>query len=174
MHKKENIVESDCFVKAPEQLSPLPQTELLEWQATFTDRYTDIDPDGNYDGNSVVIIDKADIPDYVYSVFSTAIDSCENVILLKNTSNVIPHYDTHRQISLTIPLNITNTPTKFWDEHTENYIELFHFGEAYIQNNSKVHSVDNTNNEFRVFLQLNWYTHSYEYWKDKLVATSIS
>tara|TARA_B110001454_G_C12664443_1_gene410929 strand:+ start:204 stop:755 length:552 start_codon:yes stop_codon:yes gene_type:complete len=157
------------FRRVTKQLDPSVLPQLLAWQETYVNDYMNFSYKGEADGNTVFgPITTEELPSIIVSTFSEAIDCAEDILLLKNKGNVVLHYDVTRQASLTIPLNVTKSCTRFWDDDEKEICQLYHNGEAYLQNNKAVHSVEDNGDEVRYFLQLCWHKHNYIYWQNVL------
>ena len=159
----------DYFCKLQIQPSSNQIKDLFEWQSSynyeqfwFTDEHTGEEVwDGNY-----LASDIKDIPECVEELYPVALELAGSCMLLKNTGNVPRHDDMYRRASITIPLNYTETYTTFWDEEEEHHLKLYHRGAAYLQNNKAVHEVVDSRGEFRHFFQINFFDHSYFYYRD--------
>ena len=131
--------------------------ELFQLQETL--EYIDFAEknNGNPDGNFICVIEKDQLPSWFHDLYKNYLEVSDFIVFLKNKGNVIKHTDVHRLCSLTIPLNISTTPTLFWKsyESETHFNELYHDGEVYLQNNAVIHSVPEAN-ETRYFLQISF------------------
>jgi hypothetical protein len=161
------LVPSDFYMKINRRLSDDVMTELVAFESTVDYKkfiWNDM-WDGNYYCNDLT---NDQLPSGVIETFSEVFDICENFCFLKNTGNVIKHHDVARRASVTIPLNVTDSYTQFWDWDETKYIKLRHNGEVYLQNNKQRHSVKDNGDEFRLFLQLNFFENDYAWVKQQL------
>ena len=172
------IMRDECefWCKLKNQLSPEQRQEILDWEkdqvyVTFEYDYQGKSTwDGNYVANKFA---KSDVPNCIHELWPEAVELCEKILLMKNTGNVLKHDDAARKCSITIPLNYTDTCTRFYDDEDttdQTYIELYHRGEAYLQDNSVSHSVEDNGGEYRYFLQLSFFEKSYNEVKEILGA----
>lgn len=131
--------------------------ELFALQKNF--KYIDFaeENNGDSDGNFIYVIDKKDLPNCINDLYKNYLDVSDFVVFLKNKGNVVRHTDVHRLSSLTIPLNVSTTPTLFWKDYKSEkpYDCLYHNGEAYLQNNAILHSVPEAK-ETRYFFQISF------------------
>lgn len=163
------------FKKLNIKLTNEEKLQLLEFQETHSYEpfiYNDIH-DGNYVSKKW---HEDELPEFFKSRYSDLYTSVSGsgCVFLKNKGSVIRHTDVARYCSITIALNYTETCTDFWNDWNDTVpaAQLYHRGEAYLQNNHMIHSVD-ASNEARYFLQINYKNNTYEevldilndYWK---------
>ena len=151
----------DTFQELKVQPSASELAQLYKMQQTIT--YEMFTHETLPDGNFVCGVDVSVLPEWLQKRYPKFCSEAKFYNFLKNKGGVKRHEDVPRKCSVTFPLVTITQPTHFYNEYDNEipYAELTHGNKVYLQNNSKIHSVPECEEE-RIFFQIAFKKKTYQ------------